>query len=85
MPTRWPSNSVPRRRRGSGLSVAAVIALIALLILISGTVLVAGVLVIARAINDITAHGASFWNVFWIVLVSLTLLGGVLRLNFTVR
>lgn len=43
---------------------------------ISIMALIFGTWVYVWNINDIIAHGANFWNVFWIVLTSLVFFGG---------
>lgn len=55
-------------------------------LLVAAAVFIGAVNVLVWAINDIAAHGAQFWNVFWIAFVAVVLLGSathpLIRLNW---
>lgn len=45
-------------------------------LLIAAAIFIFGTWIVVWNVNDIIAHGANFWNIFWILLVGAFLFGG---------
>jgi hypothetical protein len=61
------------------MNALGIILLILLIIAAAIAAFILGVWVVVWNVNDIAAHGANFWNIFWILLVLTGLVGGTTK------
>jgi hypothetical protein len=88
MSARYPGGfeRPPRARLSARLSwLARLILLPAAVVMLAAAIFVLGVFVLVWSINDIAVHGAKFWNVLWLVVVSVTFIGAAPRLKIKLK